>query len=260
MNQLIQIFLLGKNWFWKTRMLFLYCFLKLKKLFGFGDYFRQLHRVKIQFQGKNFDFYLKSILDFYLLREVFIDEHYAACKQIDPAPKVIFDMGSNIGASVIYFKLIFPEAIVYCFEPNPGCLPSLKANLQQFSQSVFIMDAAIAPESGETLFFANDQHWSASLFHRDCSTESIPVRALSLSDALIETGVSHIDLMKFDVEGAEYGIFESFQSFERVQHFIGEIHPIIVHKTVEDFLTYFPRHKVINLSSAGAHYHLHLAP
>ena len=44
-------------------------------------------------------------------------------------PKVILDIGSNIGASVLYFHERFPSAKIYGFEPHPETFRILQANV-----------------------------------------------------------------------------------------------------------------------------------
>src|SRR5438105_1545207 len=44
-------------------------------------------------------------------------------------PKVILDMGSNIGASVLYLHERFPSARIYAFEPHPETFRVLQANV-----------------------------------------------------------------------------------------------------------------------------------
>lgn len=259
MNQLMSIFALGSNVFYRMKMFFLYAILKSRKPFFKKDFFNHLYRVRLNFQGKRFDFYIKSILDFYLLREVFVDEHYKPCKTISPPPKVIFDLGSNIGASVIYFALLFPESFVYCFEPNFFCLPSLKANLEQFSDRVKIFHAAITQESGQVTLFSNEQHWSASLYNRARSYGGMTVRSMSLVDAMQAAAVTHVDLLKFDIEGAEYDVFRDPLLSANISFMIGEIHPTITGKTINDFFTLLSKFDVISSVPAGPHQHAFLS-
>lgn len=47
------------------------------------------------------------------------------------APTII-DCGSNVGLSIIYFKMLFPASTVVGFEPDPTLFKLLEANLESF--------------------------------------------------------------------------------------------------------------------------------
>ena len=51
-----------------------------------------------------------------LFVEIFIKQEYYF-NTANPAP-VILDCGSNIGMAALYFKFLYPEAIIQCFEPD----------------------------------------------------------------------------------------------------------------------------------------------
>src|SRR2546421_3461299 len=48
-------------------------------------------------------------------------------------PKIILDIGSNIGASIIYFHRQFPDANIFGFEPHPDTFRILQENVSQLS-------------------------------------------------------------------------------------------------------------------------------
>ena len=47
-------------------------------------------------------------------------------------PKVIFDIGGNIGITAIYLASLFPKAKIYTFEPLPDNFEILQINIQQY--------------------------------------------------------------------------------------------------------------------------------
>src|SRR4029077_5376180 len=56
----------------------------------------------------------------------------------DLNPEVILDIGSNIGASILYFRNRFPNASILGFEPHPDTFAVLKQNVSDLPQvSVF---------------------------------------------------------------------------------------------------------------------------
>src|SRR5262249_50977474 len=61
-----------------------------------------------------------------LLRGGKKDEYYLP-RALDP--KVILDIGSNIGASILFFHEQFPAATIYGFEPHPETYQILQMNV-----------------------------------------------------------------------------------------------------------------------------------
>lgn len=45
---------------------------------------------------------------------------------------IIIDAGANVGISAIYFKLLYPKAIITCIEPVPQTFANLKRNLKKY--------------------------------------------------------------------------------------------------------------------------------
>jgi FkbM family methyltransferase len=71
------------------------------------------------------------------LKEIFADETYKfRAKRERP---VILDCGSNIGLSLIYFKRLYPAAIVTGFEPDPRICDLARKNLAAHG----ILDVAV---------------------------------------------------------------------------------------------------------------------
>ena len=59
-----------------------------------------------------------------LLEAIFIDGDYDA--PLATPPRTIVDLGSNIGVSILYFKLRFPDAHVIGVEPDPVAFELLR--------------------------------------------------------------------------------------------------------------------------------------
>src|SRR5690349_6188186 len=53
----------------------------------------------------------------FLYNEIFFRGEYAFQATI-PAP-IIFDCGANLGMATLFFKWLYPQAIVHSFEPDP---------------------------------------------------------------------------------------------------------------------------------------------
>lgn len=255
----LKIFRLGNGWFQKIRLIYLFSYLKFQKMFRANGCFRCPKELRLRYQDKDFSFFVKCILDFHLLREMFVDEQYADARSIKPKPSTILDLGSNIGASIIYFKLLFPDAKVMGVEPNPACHEVLEMNTKQFGDSVRIAKYGIGSETGEADFFLHPEHWSASVYKRGGSETPVKVKIVSLEKVLSDFGQARVDLLKMDIEGAEYDMLKYHNQKLQAGYLLGELHPTIAKDDADGFYQHLRGgYEIIRDQPAGNHRHIFL--
>lgn len=63
-----------------------------------------------------------------LASEIFLDKCYAAPPQTQ-LPTTIVDIGAGVGLTAAYFRLIYPQASIYCFESDAAALAILHKNV-----------------------------------------------------------------------------------------------------------------------------------
>jgi FkbM family methyltransferase len=123
---------------------------------------------------------------------------------------VVLDVGAHIG----YFTLksgvrVGERGRVVAFEPNPGSLETLRANVAaSHAANVTIVPVACTDrETTLTLYDAFPGHNSggASLSRANAGERSrgVSVCGRPIDDVLRELGIQWVDAMKVDVEGAE---------------------------------------------------------
>jgi len=119
---------------------------------------------------------------------------------------VVVDCGAHIG----YFTLLFsrragPHGKVYAFEPAPGNFSVLVKNVQMNDcGNVTLIPKAVLDHSGKTSFFQQPNILSGSACRDNFGgAERIEVEAVSL-DEYFARDTGRIDLVKMDIEGAEY--------------------------------------------------------
>jgi FkbM family methyltransferase len=145
-------------------------------------------------------------------------------------PQVILDIGSNIGSSILFFHEQFPDALIYGFEPHPETFRVLEKNVAGIS-SVKIFNYGLGAADAEisvpfdnadfSRFMGSGEpaDWAGPLSPTVCQIKHAGVAAQSL-------GLTNVDLIKIDCEGAEYDVLTSLPPdlLRRCKWIVGEMH------------------------------------
>src|SRR5262245_19364009 len=116
---------------------------------------------------------------------------------------VILDCGANIGISVLNYKRQFPRAHIVAFEPDPEFAPVLRRNLKKNSAAdVEVVEAAVWTQDGEASWYCEGIDGSKLVASAQAATRTVTVRTVDLAHYLTD----EVDLIKLDIEGAEYQI------------------------------------------------------
>lgn len=142
---------------------------------------------------------------------------------------VVIDLGANIGS---FSYWIYDRAkVIYAIEPEPRCIELMnKTKYEGKLDKLNIFELAIAAQTGDRLFIF-DPGKTGGGGHLDPypvkSSVHMIVPTKSISDFMESEAISHVDILKIDVEGGEKEIFQS-QSFksvaEKIKTIIGEYH------------------------------------
>ena len=138
-------------------------------------------------------------------------------KYINKNNPVIIEIGSNIGMTTSLFLKTFPEAKIFCFEPDPSLVSRFKNNIKNKNVSLF--EFAIGNTNGTTAFFRSsgtnaleDRTQSGSIKkpknhlsqHPDIVfKEKISVPIIRLDDWFKDQNIDEVDFIWADVQGAE---------------------------------------------------------
>ncbi len=114
---------------------------------------------------------------------------------------------------------------VFAFDPTPK---AIKYVSEQKSDNIIVREYAISNQDTLTKFTLpqNDNFVSGSLVY-DFGGENIVVRCHKLSTIMKEFNHTHIDLLKMDIEGAEYDVFEDLKNskiLENIEQICIEFH------------------------------------
>lgn len=142
-------------------------------------------------------------------------------------PKVILDIGANVGVASLMFAKRFPAARIFAFEPLPENLELLRYNTRKFPQVRAIPYALGAITELRKFFYSDDPGnfgGGGFVFQRNVPTLELPM--LAVLEAFERYEIPPVDLIKIDVEGAEGEILGSFPNrlIESVRTIVGELH------------------------------------
>jgi FkbM family methyltransferase len=139
-------------------------------------------------------------------------------------PRVIVDLGANIGAATAFFLERFPSARVVAVEPDPTTYSKLAANVGRESRVTLIHAAVTGRPSTYAELFASKASWDSRVVPEP-SPGTVRVPAGTLEQILQRVGVDRLDILKIDVEGMEHQIFATPGPQDSAQLLIGEVHP-----------------------------------
>lgn len=133
-----------------------------------------------------------------------------------------FDVGSNVGFYSLYVgPLCGKNGDIHAFEANPSLIEPLRKSiaLNEDRSNIKLNAVAVGKESNKFLPLYGPERIGNSSFHphgwlNRLSFVSVPV--VSLDDYFSANGLTKVDGMKIDIEGAELEAFEGMlQIFDR---------------------------------------------
>jgi len=151
----------------------------------------------------------------YLFDTIFMQlQYYFQLKKENP---LIIDCGSNIGISILFFKLLYPEAYIVGFEPDETTFKKLQENIRKNSlKKVELHRKALSDTEGLKEFYYYPDHpgsLSMSLIQEREEKKCQKVESVVLSKYINKT----VDFLKLDVEGAEIGVLQELNDSDKLR-------------------------------------------
>jgi len=131
--------------------------------------------------------------------------------KVDENP-VLVDVGANIGDFTMAFLQKYPTGQCYCYEPINDIYVRLKKRFKSY-ENVYLFNFGFSNEEkiGTTIYYVKNSEGMSSLHYRpvyfpkfDVEERKVDVTTMDSVRDLLPA----IDLLKLDVEGHEYFIFE----------------------------------------------------
>lgn len=152
-------------------------------------------------------FYLHKEGTIQTIDEIFKENPYQF--KVNNIKPFIIDCGSNIGLATIYFKILYPEAEIVCFEPDPNAYFVLDKNMKVNNlKNVSLINAAVGAADSVINFYGqvhpdNPDTRGNSIIElwgkQRQEDQSVPVKCVKLSSYINK----EVDFLKLDIEGAE---------------------------------------------------------
>jgi FkbM family methyltransferase len=125
---------------------------------------------------------------------------------------VIFDVGANVGQSVVKFRGMFPGAMIHSFETSPTTFSTLSVNCEN-QPDVHLWNVGVGANAGTLPFLENSHAVMSSFLPPDeaawgtvVKTTEVPV--VTLDGFAMEHDIPYIHVLKSDTQGYDLEVFK----------------------------------------------------
>lgn len=151
----------------------------------------------------------------YMFKEIFIGNGYLF--RTNTSNPFIIDCGSNIGMSVLFFNLIFPDCRILAFEPDEFTFHILEKNVKQNNlEDVVLQNMALSDHDGVVDFYYDQEHPSRlqmSTLENRMPKQKKEVKSTRLSNFIQE----EVDFLKLDIEGTEIAVIQDLKEENKIR-------------------------------------------
>jgi FkbM family methyltransferase len=210
-------------------------------------------RVDYEFEGHRLSHRVWDRSELDVITEVFVARQYEPAA--DPGARVVVDLGSNVGISVLYFHLRCPHAVIVGVEPEPETFRRLKTNTRHLPR-VHLINAAVAAEAGVAQLYSSGLSWEASLHPRDELSTRTAVPAVTADDAMASLGLARADVIKADIEGADVEVLSTAEIVRSARTIVFEYHAEYADVSVFDLIARLSEFSVVRIDGSSARHAL----
>lgn len=141
----------------------------------------------------------------------------------------ILDLGGHIGLFALKFARL-NRGEVYTFEPSKESFNLLKKNVEiNHIKNVQAINAAVSDKAGMLKLYLHKYSAANSILNK--TNHWVNVKSIGLGDFIKQNKIKKIELIKIDVEGAEYKILKSsINVLKKTSKVILELHEDILSK------------------------------
>jgi FkbM family methyltransferase len=132
----------------------------------------------------------------------------------------IFDIGANIGQTILEFKELFPSAQLYCFEPIRSTYDKLKKNVSHINNiNTYNMGCGSSNKSLKVQEALRSDLFS--LVQKDYENKSKKhsnINLISLDNFTRNKNIKKISILKIDTEGYDLEVLKGAQNLLKQQN------------------------------------------
>jgi FkbM family methyltransferase len=152
-------------------------------------------------------FRLRNVpMDYHVFHRIFARDEYQVDALAPGSLDTVIDLGGHIGSFAVRAAPLARRVLT--FEPHPDNFKFLKQNTETYA-NVTARCMAVAGKRGTATLHVSDIPAAHSLYRPKAAQAIVgtaQVETITLADILLENQVDCCDLLKIDVEGAEYDI------------------------------------------------------
>lgn len=150
--------------------------------------------------------------DIWVFNQIFNCNGYAGLRDIQ-SPRLILDLGANVGYASAYFLSLFPSATVIAVEPDPGSFELCRQNLAPYGDRARLVLGASWPRRSQLVLLRGNaedgREWATQVREARDQDEEATVQGWDVPSLLELAAADQIDLLKVDIEGSELQLFEA---------------------------------------------------
>lgn len=181
---------------------------------------QDLHSAQISLNGSVYDITFRKG-DFFIFRDVY--DYYANLNSLyEQSPQVIIDLGAHIGLTAILLNSIYPQSTIYCVEPNPRNVQLLQLNK---TEKMVIIPKGVSSHQQQTVTFSAEAGRPAGgsiITEHNNNVYEFTAGVVPL-DVIIRKAKKQIQMIKFDIEGAEKEVLCGSDLVDKIDFIFGEI-------------------------------------
>ncbi|MGH7975915.1 MAG: FkbM family methyltransferase [Limisphaerales bacterium] len=149
-----------------------------------------------------------------MLVEFFDNDRLAEMERLKWKPKVIYDLGANIGIASLSLAALCPDARIYGFEPVPANFEICSLNYSNLANAE-VFNCAVGSASGTMSFeITNDPRGGHLATNTSTGIDKkMEVGVWTIADLVEIKGLPPPDFLKVDVEGAELDVLNGLATY-----------------------------------------------
>jgi FkbM family methyltransferase len=170
----------------------------------------------------------------FLFEEIFLSKCYQPTADFIPKPGwTVVDLGANMGFFSCQVSAAAPDVRIVAVEPLPLYQETFRKNIQDNKiANATLVAGAICGEVTQTVpltvWYATSGELKTGEVPQDAArVETVTAKGYTLAEVFEIGNVVNCDLLKVDIEGAEFSLFEKIPAslWKRIARVVMEVHP-----------------------------------